>query len=78
MECTNIVGPHQLLCHWFTVVFVLFCIYTPDDLFSRPIVNQSGGLFWKIRTPVANTGKSRSIGQMPVVLINFLCDVPTN
>jgi hypothetical protein len=45
MECTNLVGPHQLLCHWFTVVFVLFCIYTPDDMFPRPIVNQSGGLF---------------------------------
>ena len=29
MECTNLVGPHQLLCHWFTLVFVLFCIYTP-------------------------------------------------
>jgi hypothetical protein len=46
MECTNLVGPHQLLCHWFTVVFVLFCIYTPDDLFPRPIVTQSGGLYW--------------------------------
>jgi hypothetical protein len=46
MECTNLVGSRQLLCHWFTVVFVLFCIYTPDDLFPRPIVNQSGGLFW--------------------------------
>ena len=29
MECTNLVDPHQLLCPWFTVVFVLFCIYTP-------------------------------------------------
>ena len=46
MECTNLVGPHQLLCHWFTVVFVLFCIYTPDDLFPGPIVNQRGVLFW--------------------------------
>jgi hypothetical protein len=27
MECTNLVDPHQLLCSWFTVVFVLFCIY---------------------------------------------------
>jgi hypothetical protein len=25
--------------HWFTVVFVLFCIHTPDNLFPRPIVN---------------------------------------
>jgi hypothetical protein len=41
MECTNLVAPIR-----FTVVFVLFCIYTPDDLFPRPIVNQSGGLFW--------------------------------
>ena len=46
MESTNLVGPHQLLCHWFTVVFILFCIYTADNLFPRPIVNQSGGLFW--------------------------------
>ena len=29
MECTNLVDSHQLLCPWFTVVFVLFCIYTP-------------------------------------------------
>jgi hypothetical protein len=29
MECTNLVDPHQLLCPWFAVVFVLFCIYTP-------------------------------------------------
>ena len=40
MECTNLVDPHQLLCHWFTVVFVLFCKYTPDDLIPRPIVKQ--------------------------------------
>jgi hypothetical protein len=40
------VDPHQLLCPWFTVVFVLFCIYTPDNLFPRPIVNLVGGLFW--------------------------------
>ena len=46
MECTNLVDTHQLLCPWFTVVFVLFCIYTPDNLFSRPIVNQGRGLFW--------------------------------
>jgi hypothetical protein len=46
MECTNLVDPHQLLCPWFTVIFVLFCIYTPDNLFPRPIVNQGGGLFW--------------------------------
>ena len=43
MECTNLVDPHQLLCHWFTVVFVLFYIYTPYDLFPRAIVNKSGG-----------------------------------
>ena len=121
MECTNLVDSHQLLCPWFTVVFVLFCIYTPDNLYPRPIVNQGGGLFWilsdflgtdcrgihmenstnttiirnlavprhfvsylvfflvfvwtqdptsllslKIRTPVANRGKLRFIGQMPV------------
>jgi hypothetical protein len=30
----------------FTVVFVLFGIYTPDNLFPRPIVNQGGGLSW--------------------------------
>jgi hypothetical protein len=35
MECTNLVDPHQLLCPWFTVVFVLFGIYTPDKLFPR-------------------------------------------
>ena len=35
MECTNLVDPHQLLCPWFTVVFVLFCIYTPDNLFLK-------------------------------------------
>jgi hypothetical protein len=46
MECTNLVDPHQLLCPWFTVVFVLFCIYTPDNQFPIPIVNQGGGLFW--------------------------------
>jgi hypothetical protein len=46
MECTNLVDPHQLLYLCFTVVFVLFCIYTPDNLFPRPIVNQGGGLFW--------------------------------
>jgi hypothetical protein len=46
MECTNLVDPHQLLCHWFTVVFVLFCIYIPDNQFPRPIVKQGGGLFW--------------------------------
>ena len=46
MECTNLVDSHQLLCPWFTVVFVLFCIYTPDNLYPRPIVNQGGGLFW--------------------------------
>ena len=46
MECTNLVDPHQLLCPWFTVVFVVFCIYTPDNLFPRPIVNLVGGLFW--------------------------------
>jgi hypothetical protein len=45
MECTNLVDPHQLLCPWFTVIFVLFCIYTPDNLFPRPIVNLVGGLF---------------------------------
>jgi hypothetical protein len=38
MECTNLVDPHQLLCPCFTVVFVLFCIYTTDNLFRRPIV----------------------------------------
>jgi hypothetical protein len=27
------------------VVFVLFCIYTADNLFPRPIVNLVGGLF---------------------------------
>jgi cbb3-type cytochrome oxidase subunit 3 len=46
MECINLVDPHQLLCTWFTVVFVLFYIYTPDNLFPRPIVNLVGGLFW--------------------------------
>jgi hypothetical protein len=46
MECTNLVDPHQLLWPWFTVVFVLFCIYTPDNLFPWPIVNLVGGLFW--------------------------------
>ena len=46
MECTNLVDPHQLLCPWFTVVFVLFFLYTPDNLFPRPIVNLVGGLFW--------------------------------
>ena len=47
MECTNLVDPHQLLCPLVTVVFVLFCIYTPDNQFPRPaIVNQGGGLFW--------------------------------
>ena len=46
MESTHLVGPHQLLSHWFAVVFVLFCIYAPDDLFPRPIVNQNRGLFW--------------------------------
>jgi hypothetical protein len=46
MECTNLVDPHQLLFPWFTVVFVLFCIYTPDNQFPRPIVKQGGGLFW--------------------------------
>jgi hypothetical protein len=46
MECTNLVDPHQLLCTWFSVVFVLFCIYSPDNLFPRPIVNLVGGLFW--------------------------------
>jgi hypothetical protein len=46
MECTNLMDPHQLLYPWFTLVFVLFCIYTPDNLFPRPIVNQGGGLFW--------------------------------
>ena len=46
MECTNLVDRHQLLYPWFTVVFVLFCIYTPDNLSPRPIVNQGGGLFW--------------------------------
>jgi len=118
MECTKLVDPHQLLCHWFTVVFVLFCIYTPticsqdrlstkaevDHLFSvtRHAIGQffSGNLQYaaifsdfvsylvfissirvdpgptnrgltsllalKIRTPMANTGKLRSIGQMPV------------
>jgi hypothetical protein len=45
MECTNLVDPHQLLCPWFTVVFVLFGIYTPNSQFPRPIVNQGGGLF---------------------------------
>jgi hypothetical protein len=51
MECANFVPPptplpHQLVCHWCTVVFILFCIYTPDDLFPRTIVNKSGGPFW--------------------------------
>ena len=46
MECINLVDPHQLLLPWFTVVFVLICIYTPDNLFPRPIVNQGGGLYW--------------------------------
>jgi hypothetical protein len=46
MECTNLVDPHQLLYSWFTVVFVLFCIYTPDNHFPRPIVKQGRGLFW--------------------------------
>ena len=46
MECTNLVDPHQLLCPCFTVVFVLFCIYTTDNQFPRPIVKQGGGLFW--------------------------------
>jgi hypothetical protein len=46
MECTNLLDPHQRLCPWFTVVFVLFCIYTPDNLFPRPIVNLVEGLFW--------------------------------
>ena len=43
MECTNIVDPHQLLCHWFTLIFVLICIYTSDYLFPRQIVNEHGG-----------------------------------
>jgi hypothetical protein len=46
MECTSLVDPHQLLCPCFTVVFVLFCIYTTDNQFPRPIVKQGGGLFW--------------------------------
>jgi hypothetical protein len=46
MECTNLVDPHQLLCPWFTVIFVLFCIYTPDNQFPRPIVKQGRDLFW--------------------------------
>jgi hypothetical protein len=37
MECINLVDHNQLLCPWFTVVFVLF---------PRPIVNQGGRLFW--------------------------------
>jgi hypothetical protein len=45
MECTNLVDPHQLLCPCFTVVLVLFCIYTTDNLFPRSIVNLVGGLF---------------------------------
>jgi hypothetical protein len=40
------VDPHQLLCPCFTVVFVLFCIYTTDNLIPRPIVNLVGSLFW--------------------------------
>ena len=46
MECTNLVDPYQLLCPWFTVVFVLFSIYTLYNLFPRPIVNLVRGLFW--------------------------------
>ena len=46
MECTNLVDPHQLLCPCFTVLFVLVCIYTTDNLFPRTIVNLVGGLFW--------------------------------
>jgi hypothetical protein len=128
MECISLVDHHQLVCPWFTVVFVLFCIYTLDNLFPRPIVNLQrvfrrtnldyrmhlfGGLFQtskkkrknrmkcrhffsylvffssirvdpgptnrcptsllalKIRTPVVNTGKLRSIGQMPVLGTDF-------
>jgi hypothetical protein len=42
----NLAVRRHFVSYQFTFVFVLFCIYTPDDLFPRPIVNQSGGLFW--------------------------------
>jgi hypothetical protein len=86
MECTNLLDPHQLLCPWFTVIFVLFCIYTPticsqDRLSTKlevyfgkvsafhPFIFQKSGkslLALKIRISVANMGKLRSIGQVPV------------
>ena len=30
----------------FVFVFVLFCIYTLDNLFPSPFVNQGGDIFW--------------------------------
>jgi hypothetical protein len=68
MECTNLVDPHQLLCPWFTVVFVLFCIYTPDNLFPRPIVNLVGGLFW-----ILSDSNVSFDGQYPAILLLTLC-----
>jgi hypothetical protein len=43
---TLVANTGKLRSPWFTVIFVLFCIYTPENLFPRPIVNLVGGLFW--------------------------------
>ena len=46
MECTNLVDPVSCCAPDLLSYSYYFCIYTPDNLFPRPIVNQGGGLFW--------------------------------
>jgi hypothetical protein len=46
MECTHLVDPVSCCAPDLLSYSYYFCIYTPDNLFPRPIVNQGGGLFW--------------------------------
>jgi hypothetical protein len=46
MECTNLVDPHQLLCPWFTVVFVVGIKTTGEQI---SILCHNGTIFDKPR-----------------------------
>ena len=59
----NLAVPRHFVSY--LVFFFLVFVWTHDH---------TSLLALKIRTPVANTGKLRSIGQMPVVLVSSIID----
>ena len=68
MECTNLVDPHQLLYLWFTVVFVLFCIYIPPTICSQNRLSTKSEVYfgfslsWDTRIGKILTKANRSLG----------------